>query len=146
MSQENVEILQRLSLPSDTDLVQLVHDDVAWSALTDRVAPFVDPEAKTHIGVGMGEATRTYVGFHGLREALTDWYGVWDEYYTAVLETIDCGERVLRLTEHTGRMRGSPSTVTMRAAEIWSFRDGMIVGLETYPDHDEGRRAVGLEE
>jgi ketosteroid isomerase-like protein len=146
VSQENVEVVQTLSLPSDTDLVQLVHDDVVWSALADRAAPFVDPEAETRLGVGMGEATRTYIGPDGFREALIDWYGVWEEYYVAVHETIDCGHRVLRLTEHTARMPGSASTVSMPASEVWTFRDGMVVSLESYPNHEEGRKAVGLEE
>jgi len=94
----------------------------------------------------MGEATRTYIGLPGLREALKDWLDPWEEYYSAELEMIDCDDRVLRLVEVTARMPGSSSTVTLQAAQVWTCRDGVIVGMEAYPDQAEARRAVGLEE
>jgi hypothetical protein len=66
-----------------------------------------------------------------LREGLKDWLGPWQEYYSAELEMIDSGERVLRLTRATARMPGSSSTVTLPAAQVWTFRDGMIVSYES---------------
>jgi hypothetical protein len=146
VSQENVAILEAFKPPSGMDWVRLIHDDATWNAAANPFAAFADREAVIRIGVGMGEATRTYIGRDGFRAAFIDWLDPWEEYYVAVLETIDCGERVLRLTEHTGRLRGSVSTATLDAAEVWRFRDGMIVSLETYPGHEEGRRAVGLQE
>jgi hypothetical protein len=146
MSRENVEIVEMLMLPSDTDLVRLVNDDAAWSASADRAVPFVDPEASIRIGIGLGEAERTYAGIDGLRKAFRDWLDPWEQYYVAGLETIDCGDRVLRLTEHTGRMRGSTSSVTLQAAEIATFRDGMIIDLASYPNHAEALKAAGLKE
>jgi hypothetical protein len=146
VSENNVAIVRALSPPADTELVQFVHDDAAWAARAELGAPFSDPEVEIRVGVGMGEATRVYFGFDGLRAAFSDWLGPFEEYYIAELETIDCGERVLRLTEHTGRLRGSASMVVLRAAEVHTFRDGMIVSLDTYPDHEGGRRAVGQEE
>jgi hypothetical protein len=143
---ENVAILAAFEPPSDMDWVRLIHDDATWNAAANPFAAFADPGAVIRIGVGMGEATRTYTGRDGFRAAFIDWLDPWEEYYVAVLETIDCGERVLRLTEHTGRMRGSVSTATLHAAEVWTFRDGVIVGLDTYPSHEEGCRAVGLSE
>jgi hypothetical protein len=146
LSQENVEIVQTLALPDDRNLVPVVHDDVAWAARADLAAPFVDPQLLIRIGVGMGEATRTYIGSDGFRTAFMDWLGPFAEYYVSEVEVIDCGERVLRLTEHTARLQGSASTVTLQAAEVHTFRDGRIVSVETYPDHAEALKAVGLEE
>jgi ketosteroid isomerase-like protein len=144
VSLENVAILEAYQRPSDTNWAEFVHDDAAWEAAADAMAPFVHTEMVTRIGVGMGKATRTYLGRHGVRQAFGEWLGPFEEYYIAVLETIDCGDRVLRLTEHTGRLRGSTSTLTMHAGDLWTFRDGVIVSLESYPDHAEARRAAGL--
>jgi hypothetical protein len=146
MSEKNVAVVRALAPPSGLELVQFVHDDVAWAARAELAAPFTDPDVEIRIGVGMGEATRTYVGPEGLRAAFIDWLSPFEEYYVAEVEAFDCGERVLRLTEHTGRPRGSASTVTLHAAEINTFRDGQIVSFESYPDQAEARRTVGLEE
>jgi hypothetical protein len=146
VSQENVAIIQALGLPSETDQVQLLNDDVASTALAERAAPFFDPEAVIRIGIGMGEATRTYVGAQGLREAFEDWCEPFEAYYIRELKMLDCGARVVRLTEHTARMWGSTSTLTLQAGEVWTFRDGMIVCVESYPGHSEALKAVGLEE
>jgi hypothetical protein len=146
VSQVNVEIVRALVLPGDTELVQVVNDDAASSAQNDLAAPFVHPQSEIHVGVGMGEATKTYFGPEGFRAAFADWLAPFEEYYVAEVEIVDCGERVLRLTEHTGRLRGAASTVTLNAAEVWTFRAGKVVRLDTYPDHAEGRKAVGLKE
>jgi hypothetical protein len=145
MSEENLAILRAIVVRSDANQVQLANDDVAATALTERAAPFFDPGAVIRIGVGMGEATRTYVGLEGLREAFQDWCEPFEAYYIRELEALDCGTRVLRLTEHTARLRGSTSTLTLQAGEVWTFRDGRIVSLESYPGHAEARQAVGLE-
>jgi hypothetical protein len=146
MSQANVEVLRTIALGGDDDQVQLLKDEVAAVALAERAAPFFAPEAAIRVGVGMGEATRTYIGLEGLREAFEDWCEPFEAYFIRELEVVDCGTRVLRLTEHTGRLRGSTSTLTLQGGEVWTFRDGVIVSLESYPDHAEARRAVGLEE
>jgi hypothetical protein len=146
VSRENVAILEALGLPSDADQVQLVNDDAAATALAERAAPFFHAEAEIRVGVGMGEATRTYIGLQGLREAFQDWCEPYDVYYIRELEVLDCGTRVVRLTEHTARIRGGTSTLTLQGGEVWTFRDGLIVSLESYPDHFEALKAVGLKE
>jgi hypothetical protein len=60
VSRENLETVQKLFPPSDTDWVRLVHDDAAWIAFAGRCTPVVDPEATIRVEPGMGEATRTY--------------------------------------------------------------------------------------
>jgi hypothetical protein len=144
LHQEKIEILRTLALTGDQDQVQAVKDDAASNALAALAEPFFDPEVVIHIGVGMGEATRTYVGLQGLREAFRDWLEPFEAYYIRELEVLECGASVLRLTEHTGRLRGSSSTLTLQGGEIWTFRGGRIVSLESYPSHAEARRAAGL--
>jgi hypothetical protein len=131
---------------TDFDEARTVAERLAWSASADRAVPCVDPEASIRIGIGLVEAERTCAGIDGFREAFKDWLDPWEEYYVAGLETIDCGDRVLRLTEHTGRTRGSTSTVTLQAAEIATFRDGLIIDLASYPNRAEALKAAGMED
>jgi hypothetical protein len=103
VSEDDVESLQALVLSSETDMVRLVQDDVAWTAAVDSWMRFFDPGIAIRVGSGMGDATLTYIGVDGFREALKDWFSPWDRYYVAELEMIDWGDRVLRPTSLLGR-------------------------------------------
>ena len=144
MSQENVEIVNRINATADLDLVQLVRDPDLAAASTAAIARFLHRqfECVRHDVPG----GKPYIGIDGFQEWWQDWLAPWVEYRTKINELIDCGERVLTLQHSFGRLEGSTHEVTLDLATLWTFRDGKVARWEVYPSHVAALKAVGLEE
>ena len=60
-------------------------------------------------------------------------------------EFVELGDRVLVLTRQSGRGKHSGVLLDRELGDLFTFRDGKIVRLESYWNRDEAVRAAGLE-
>jgi uncharacterized protein len=83
-------------------------------------------------------------GHDGLREAWAKWRGAWDDYSFEVEELTEVGDRVLSLTRIRARSKGQGVGTEVRAADILTVRDGLIVHFVNFLDRDDALREAGL--
>jgi hypothetical protein len=87
-----------------------------------------------------------YHGHEGVRAFFNQWFGAWDDLEIQPERMIDRGDQVVVILRLAGTGRGSGAKVAMRAADIWTVKDGKIVRLVGYPVASEALEAAGLRE
>jgi ketosteroid isomerase-like protein len=76
-----------------------------------------------------------YRGHEGVRRYFEDWVGAWDEYRVEPEEVIDtAADRVVVICRHGGRGKGSGVAIEQRVADVFTFRDGLAVRVQTVWD------------
>jgi ketosteroid isomerase-like protein len=82
-----------------------------------------------------------------VRAALRDWFEAWESIAYLPTEMIDAGgDEVLALVRVTARGRASGAEVSYEHGQLWTLRDGRVVRMRVFSDHDEALRAAGLTE
>ena len=144
MSQENVELISGFQPAPEVDVAQLFRDDATADALLQALAPLVraDFECSGRTSV----ETTSRVGLSGLREVWLVWLEPWENYRTEIEELIDAGDQTVVLVRNYGRHKGSDAEVSLRAAAVWTVRDGKIARADFYTDRAEALEAAGLME
>jgi ketosteroid isomerase-like protein len=144
MSQENVELIQRLTAGAGSDLVPLIRDDGAWAAFEEAIEPFVQPDCQV-VAITPG-LTWEYSGVEGFREGWLDWLAPWASYRQELEEPIDLGDRIVILGRERGRLVDTDSEVETRSGAVYYLRNGKIARAEYYLTRGEALEAVGLSE
>jgi ketosteroid isomerase-like protein len=122
--------------------VELVRAIIAAAPEWERVRSMLHPDVRL-------DQTRMPDGgvYHG-RDAFgrffQRWFGTWDDLRLTPERFIEDHERVLVLLRVEGRGKGSGVPVVIRAADVWTLRDGKVISLEGYPDRSEALEAFGL--
>jgi ketosteroid isomerase-like protein len=131
MSQENVEIFRRAMAAYEAD---------DWDTLREITHPEVTLRpAEEFVESG------PFVG----REAVIRWRQetskIWPDAVPEPMgEFIDIGDRVAVRVRFRGANHGPE--MSLEYSEVWTFLDGMVIGVEMFFDHGEALRAVGVEE
>jgi ketosteroid isomerase-like protein len=142
MSRENVELIQALIPPPETDLAALFRDDALFEQTASALEAFIDPEVES-LANWMGGTK--YVGVDGFRGLWLDWLEPWTSYYTQVEELIDAGDRVLALIRDHGERADTDAEIELTASSVWEIRNGKIVRVAFYTDRDDAFEAAGVE-
>ena len=131
MSQENVEIIQRVYQGEDIEALALeaMHSEV---------------ELLGAIG-GMEEGTIT-VGREAVTQALDVDSDIWAERRLELREAIDAGDRVVALVHEYRRGKGSGVGVEADIALVYGFKEGKVVRIVPYMSQAEALEAAGLQE
>jgi len=88
---------------------------------------------------------QTYRGCEGLRSAIENWVGEWDEFRIDLERVIDAGhERVITIARYHGRDRSSGAVVETRVVNLHTGRDGRGIRWEMFSSLDEAFAAIGL--
>jgi ketosteroid isomerase-like protein len=88
-----------------------------------------------------------YRGHEGLRTVEAMWSANIDDFAWAVHDILDAGDRVVALTEMTGRIKGSGAPVSRRVGIVVSdIHDGLLGAVRVYSSWREALKAVRLEE
>ena len=129
MSGENVDLVRR-GIRDVESFWALLDEDVTWD-LGDSPPPDLDP---------------VYVGRDAVIEASRHYWGTWKEYSLDAEELIDAGSSVVVVVHERGRGKGSGALFDRHWAQIWTFRRGLIVRWELFPDRAAALAAAGLQE
>jgi ketosteroid isomerase-like protein len=131
MSQENVEVVRRLS-------ELLKRRD--WRGMTD----LLDPNVELHGTVGGLEEGKILRGLSEISQAFeTEDDEVWDEHRIEPQEFIDAGDRVVVLQREYQRSKSGVETV-IDTAGILDLRDGRVVRMQGYMNPADALEAAGL--
>jgi ketosteroid isomerase-like protein len=129
MSGENVELVRR-GIGSVEAFWALLDEEIVWD-LGDKPPP---------------DFHETYVGRDAVIGASRRYWGTWVDYSLDADELIDAGRSVVLVVHERGRGKGSGAPFDRHWAQVWTFRKGLIVRWELFPDKGEALRAVGLSE
>jgi hypothetical protein len=87
---------------------------------------------------------RVYHGPEGVSQFWREWLGAW-ETVEFEYELVDAGDRVVALIDQ--RMRGRSTEIEVRLgkyAQVWTFRNGLVVHWKLYDSQSEALAAAGL--
>jgi len=134
MSQENVEIIRRMTI---------AFGNGDWVTAFEPVHPEIEMDT-TRIPV-RGLA-RLYRGAEEVAGFWREWLGAWGAQQIEDLELIDAGDRVISWTQaHQLQGRGSGVEVSMPPyGWVMAMRDGKIVEATVYTDKAEALEAAGV--
>jgi hypothetical protein len=131
MSSENVEIVRRafeaFNAGDRAAAVELLDGDVVW-----------------HLPPNFPDA-QAWHGRDAVVEGLATVTGSWDEFRVEVHELIDAGDRVVALVRFHGRatLTGLDLGGVSVDGQVWTLRDGKVVGVQMYNGSSEALEAVG---
>ena len=129
MSQENVEIVRR-----GTDYYNETGEP-PWELLDPGVEWTIDPPAW---------AAGTYRGHAELKDLGRRIGEVFDEFRYDFDEYLAAGDRVVAIGAIRVRGAQSGATAVQQAATVSRLRDGRIVTVRVYLDHEQALRDAGL--
>ena len=132
MSRENVERLREA-------FEGFLRRDSSWGA--DLLAPDVVWDSTN---TQIFDLDRVYHGPEGVSEFWREWLGAW-ETVQFEYELVDAGDSVVALIDQ--RMRGRSTDIEVplgEYAQVYTFRDGLIVHFKLYDSQPEALAAAGL--
>jgi ketosteroid isomerase-like protein len=89
---------------------------------------------------------RDYHGHAGLRQAMAEWIGTWDDWSIELLRAMDVDDLVLVTAFQRGRGKASGLPIDSEVTFVFSVRQGAIARWQMFRSEDEALKAVGLEE
>jgi ketosteroid isomerase-like protein len=114
----------------------------------DAVVIGYHPELEYHPArswVEAGLVEPCYRGPEGYRKYIAATSEVWGgENYFEPVELIDLGERIVVLANVPMRAQASGVPLTEAFAYVSTWKEGRVIHLQEYYDHDEALEAVGL--
>jgi ketosteroid isomerase-like protein len=139
MSQENVEIAQRLFREFQAGLERddpgswfdpkLVADEYEWVVPT------------------LLDGRSVWCGRAGFVEFMRTWTEQFDDWRIEVERWIDAGDdRVVALTRQTATGKGSGVPVELNLGQVWKFEGGRVIRVRAYLSQTEALEAAGLRE
>jgi ketosteroid isomerase-like protein len=133
MSQENVEV------------VRAMYEVANARGKLDADFALLAPDVEFHVSGAFPDLDPVYRGHEGVRklnEALNE---PWLTLSLDPEKFIDAGSRVLVLNRFHARGRDGME-LKLDLANLWTVRDGQIVKMEAFADHERALEAVGLSE
>jgi ketosteroid isomerase-like protein len=135
MSQENVEIVQRLTAAFNRQ-----EDD--WHS----VLALLDPNVAVD-DLDISLDTQSYRGHDGAREWLGVWGDAWGSWRIEGLELRPVGEdRVIALFQMFVTGKGSGIELSRHDAMVYTLRAGKVAKIIYYNDQQQALEALGLRE
>jgi ketosteroid isomerase-like protein len=128
MSRENVEIVR-------------MHLAAYMGADPGRAFEFLDPAVE--FDTRSRPDGKVWSGHDGVRRAMTEWTGAWEDWELEIERLLDAGEdRVVYFWHERGRGRASGAPMEQSGATVVVLRDGRIVSFTAYIDPNEALEAV----
>ena len=132
MSQENIDALRRVYEGWERG-----DFTVSEPLFEENVTLVIDPEIPDG-GV--------FVGREGVRAYMKRFLDAWESLTIAAESFKDAGDTVLVDTTQTGTGHGSGVPIEMHLFQLWTFRGGKVIRLETILREAAALEAVGLRE
>jgi ketosteroid isomerase-like protein len=83
-------------------------------------------------------------GRENVRRVVEEWNDFFAESRVRPERFFEAGDQVIAFVRNTGRGRGSGVELDVRVAQVWTFRAGTPVRVQTYADREKALEAVGL--
>ncbi|MDX6697723.1 MAG: SnoaL-like domain [Solirubrobacteraceae bacterium] len=129
MSRENVEVVRRV-------YEALSRRD--WDEGFSEMSP--DFEMTTQRGPNAGTVRRR----EGAEAFLEDYIAAFEHVAWEPTELFEAAEQVVAMVTTRSRPRGSDVDIVTHNGHLWTFRDGAIVSMRTFPDPRAALEAAGL--
>jgi ketosteroid isomerase-like protein len=108
--------------------VDLLDPDVVWDSTNTQIF----------------DLDRVYHGPEGVRQFWREWLQAW-ETVEFEYELVDAGDSVVALIDQRMRGRSTELEVLLgKYAQVWTFRDGLVVHWKLYDSQSEALAAAGL--
>jgi uncharacterized protein len=131
MSQENVEIVQRIY-------------DAYLAGDFETAFALIDPDVT--FDVSIRPEGEVYRGHRGVAEALRTWTGTWEAFRMEVQELIDAGEHVIGVEHQSGRGRGSGLPLSQVYFSVFTVGGGKVTRITWFQKRADALEAAGLSE
>ena len=132
MSEENVELVRWAFTSGDpTRFFSLLDEGVELDARRNVELP-----GAAHAGRGR-EVVERYC---------REYWGTWADYAAEPQGFVDAGDHVVVEVQERGKGKGSGVPFQGTHTQVWTLRDGRLVGWLLFSDRAEALEAVGLEE
>jgi ketosteroid isomerase-like protein len=132
MSEENVEIVRRYFEAYDRE------DIDGWKSL---LAPEVEFRSVTADLMGGSS-----VGREDVARGIIEFMGSFASYSLSPEAFHDAGDQVVVVLHRSARSARSSAPIEDRFAQLFSIRDGRIIGMRSFPRLQEALEAAGLSE
>jgi len=85
---------------------------------------------------------RAFEGHDGVRQAMRDWIGTWDDWTIELIRATEIDGHVLAIAVQRGRGKASGAPIEGEVAFVFSFRDGLIVRWQMFRTEPEALAAL----
>jgi uncharacterized protein len=128
MAQENVEIVRR-----------------AYQALADRDWDALFRYAHPEFAL-VTQLQGSYRGPEDARRFMEDQIGAFQTWTAEPEEFFEGSDRVVAFVRSRAQPKGSSAEIEIKVAAVWTFRDGKVLTIETFPKRQQALEAAGLSE
>jgi ketosteroid isomerase-like protein len=105
---------------------------------------FDDSHAEFRSAIATSEG-EVYRGVEGLRRWAANIDETWDDFRIEIVELHRLGDdRTLTVLNATGRAKASGVPLDLHTAQIWTWKDGVMVSNDSFTDIREAFEAAGL--
>jgi ketosteroid isomerase-like protein len=112
----------------------------------EAVLGIIDPEFESTTPSSLASEPDTYRGREGIRRWFAAFGEAMDGVYLEGAEFTAVGDKVLVDTRLHARGRATGIETEQRAFLVWTLREGLVTGLETFPDRERAAAAAGVQD
>jgi ketosteroid isomerase-like protein len=127
---------------ANVEAVRAVYEDWGKGNFRSGVDLY-DPLALLVQGPGFPEAG-AYLGLEGFAEYMRTFLEAWERVTIEAEDLVDSGDSVVAAVMQRAIGKGSEAPVEFRYFQVWSFRGGKVIRLETFRDRATAFAAAGL--
>jgi len=86
----------------------------------------------------------SYRGPDGVREAMNNWFEVWEWMKVEVVDVMEVDDRVLVTLDQRAKGKGSEAEVEIRSHNVYTIRDGKVSRMQLFTERQAALEAAGL--
>ena len=117
----------------------------AWnSGDLDELVSLCHHDITIHPMIGAVVAAGEYHGRDGARRLFEDSRKPWHEFRIDAENFVEAGDKVIIFVHVRIRSKEDTFTIDGHVAHVAEFRDGLVVALEGFRDHDQALASVNL--
>ena len=120
----------------------------AYAAMAERgleaALAFTDPEFETTTPPSLASEPDTYRGHEGVRRYFGSFGDAMEGVYLEGREFTPVSDKVVVDTTMHARGRTTGIETAQRAFLVWTLREGLLIGLETFAEREQAVEAAGL--
>ena len=109
----------------------------------DSVIADLDPDAELHEWPEAPGA-QCYRGAEGVRAALESWFETWEWMRVEIEDVFDVDDHVLVTLHQRARGKTSEAEVEIRSFNVYTFREGKVIGIRLFLERDSALEAAGI--